>query len=76
MSPSHPSPLLLRKQSLPLIFPSLQFLHTLVVVVDRGGKGAFGAVLADDEGVEVGFEGCGGYAGWGVGVAEGALRYI
>ncbi len=43
------------------------------MVVDRGGEDAFGAGLADDEGVEVGFEGGRGYRGWGVGVSEGAL---
>jgi hypothetical protein len=38
------------------------------VVVDGGGEGAFGAVLADDEGVEVVFEGGGPDWGWLVGV--------
>ena len=43
------------------------------MVVDCGGEGAFGALLADNEGVEVLFEEGGGDAGRGVGVAEGAL---
>jgi hypothetical protein len=45
------------------------------VVVDGGGEGAFGAVLADDEGVEVVFEGGGPDGGWLVGVFEWAFGW-
>ena len=44
------------------------------MVVDGSRESAFGAFLADDEGVEVGFEKGRGYAGWGVGIAERALE--
>ena len=53
MSPAHPSSFFLLLQSLLFIFAALEFLDALIVVVDCGGEGAFGAVLADDEGVEM-----------------------
>ena len=43
------------------------------MVVDGSREGTFGAFLADDKGVEVGFEEGRGDAGWGVGIAERAL---
>ena len=66
-------PLLLREHLLFFFIAAPQLLDALVVVVDCGGEGAFRALLADDELVEVLLEDGGGDAGWGVGVAEGTL---
>lgn len=43
------------------------------MVVDGGGEGAFGTLLADDKGIEVLFKGAGRYAEWSVSVSERAL---
>lgn len=47
----HPPPLLLGEHRLFFFISPLQLLDALVVVVDGGGEGAFGAFLAHDEGV-------------------------
>lgn len=52
----HAATLLLRQHFLLLILAALQLLDALVVVVDGGGEGAFGAVLPDNKLVEVLFE--------------------
>ena len=71
--PRYPSPLLLGKQLFIFLISTLELLNSLVVVVDGSGERSLGAVLAYDEGIEMGFESCGSYAGWSVCVAERTL---